>query len=176
MRRIALLVLCVAAVALPAACRGEGGTRESVNIGGLYGWFPDDRKELKAMVDKFLADAGDVKVEGKPVAIIAPHAGFRWSGPTAAFAYKPLVGQKYDRAIVIAPSHHVPTTGGHVGDFDSWSTPLGSIEVDKAACRKLLDSGICRAVPGDIWYTGDGWLLVFFREEALCGLPRLLSL
>ncbi len=137
MKRIILLVLAAAlAVASPAF--GQLKTRESVNLGGLYGWFPDKRQDLQAMVDKFLADAGDVAVDGKPIAIIAPHAGYKYSGATAAYAYKTLVGKTYDRVIILAPSHYAGFAGGHVGDWDAYSTPLSSSPLDKIACRRLL--------------------------------------
>ena len=146
MKRIILVAMLAALIAAPVAAQMK--TRESVGIEGFMGWFPEDRGQLKAMVDKYLAAAGDVKVEGKPIAIIAPHAGYQFSGATAAYAYKPLFGQTYDRVVIIAPSHdRVGFAGGHIGDWDYYSTPLGASELDKIACRKLLVSKICNTQP-----------------------------
>ncbi len=80
------------------------------------GWFPENRDALKTTVDRALADAGETKLDGKPVAVIAPHAGYAYSAPTAAWAFKTLVGRTYDRVIVIGPSHYVAFEGAHVGD------------------------------------------------------------
>jgi hypothetical protein len=123
--------------------------RECAGIEGGFGWFPADRKDLQAAVDKYLADAGNVTVEGRPVAIVAPHAGYRFSGPTAAYAFKSLEGLKYSRVILMGPSHYVPILGGSITDVDAYATPLGQVELDKPAVRTLLASGACRSFPAD---------------------------
>ncbi len=145
MMRIALTAAIVAALALPAF--GQTKTRESEGIGGVFGWFPDNRRDLKEMVEKFLADAPDVKVEGKPIAVIVPHGQYKFCGPTAAAAFKALAGQTYDRVVILGPAHNAAFPGGHVGEWDYYSTPMGSSELDKIACRKLLTSGAAATQP-----------------------------
>ena len=145
MKRIVLITLIAALLASPAAAQMK--TRESVGLEGIFGWFPANSKDLKAAVGKYLTDAGTVAVEGKPIAIIAPHAGYNYAGPTMGYAYKALAGQKYDRVVILAPSHVVGFAGGHIGDWDYYSTPMGSSELDRIACRKLLVSGIVSTQP-----------------------------
>ena len=134
---ILLTIAILVTPACSAETEAESRVRESVNT-GKYGWFPGDRAELKKTVEKHLADAGEVKVDGKPIAIIAPHAGYRYSGATAGYAFKPIVGKRYKRVIVIAPSHHAAFSGGSIGNFTHYGTPLGRIPVDTEACEALL--------------------------------------
>ena len=100
MRRATLLILVLLAV-IPAVAQTR--IRECVNLGGLYGWFPADRRTLERDVDGYLADADDVELEGAPVAIVAPHSGYKWSGSAMGYAFKPLLGKECARVVVLAP-------------------------------------------------------------------------
>jgi len=148
MRRV---LAVITAIALVAGCAqhapAQPKVRESVGVPGGGEWFPSNRKDLQTDVDKYLADAGTVTVEGRPVAVIAPHAGYPYSGPTAAYAFKPLAGLKYSRVILMGPSHSVPLLGGSITDVDAYATPLGQVELDKAAVKTLLATGVCRPFP-----------------------------
>ena len=68
-------------------------------------WYPGDRDKLNEMVDKLMDEARPPAVDGKPLAVIAPHAGYRFSAPVAAAAYRSLRGQAYKRVFVMAFSH-----------------------------------------------------------------------
>jgi len=101
-------------------------------------FYPANPKQLHIMIDRYLndADTGD-KV---PKAIIAPHAGYIYSGPVAASAYARLK-KAYDlitRVVLIGPSHHVAFRGMAVSRAESFTTPLGSIPVDLAAVETIL--------------------------------------
>ncbi len=77
-----------------------------------------------------------------PKAIIVPHAGYIYSGPTAALAYARLVAgrETIRRVVLLGPVHRVPVRGLALPDADSFATPLGEIEVDQdavAAIRSL---------------------------------------
>ena len=72
-------------------------------------------------------------------AIVAPHAGYIYSGPVAGYSYKaldldPISSQT---AILVGPAHYVPVEGVAVGDFDAYETPLGQIPVDQEALSVL---------------------------------------
>ena len=67
-------------------------------------------------------------------ALIGPHAGFAYSGPTAAWAYRNLaanVGQ-YDRVVLLGPSHKVYLDWIGTTICNEWATPLGNIKIDEA--------------------------------------------
>lgn len=105
-------------------------------VAGLF--YPDDPIELRDMIDQYLNDA---KTEAKvPKAIIAPHAGYVYSGPIAASAYarlKQARGQ-ITRVVLIGPSHRVAFRGLAVSRTDSYTTPLGDIKIDREAVESLV--------------------------------------
>ena len=74
-----------------------------------------------------------------PKAIIVPHAGYIYSGSTAAMAYARLAGGRNTirRVILLGPVHRVPVRGLALPGVDSFATPLGVIEVDQAAIAAL---------------------------------------
>lgn len=107
------------------------------NVAGSF--YPDNPQELTAMIDGFLERAGPEPVEGRIFALISPHAGYGYSGQTAAFGYKSIKGLAYKTVIVIATSHHYAFTGASVYPQGTFNTPLGSIEVDKEFTQGLLN-------------------------------------
>src|SRR6187431_322703 len=68
-------------------------------------WYPPTRAELEYMLDGFFANVSGAPSTGELVALIAPHAGYRYSGQTAAYAYQQLAGDDYRKVIVLGPSH-----------------------------------------------------------------------
>lgn len=110
-------------------------------VAGLF--YPDSRRELSAVVDDFL-DQAEVDSPVQPHALIAPHAGYVYSGPIAASAYATLRRWKdrIHRVVVLAPSHRVPFRGLATSSADAFQTPLGDISVDRAAVSRL------EALPG----------------------------
>jgi AmmeMemoRadiSam system protein B len=110
------------------------GTRPPAVAGSFY---PADPKQLRTMVDGFLAAA---QADGAaPKAIIAPHAGYIYSGPVAASVYarlKALRG-RIARAVLLGPSHRIGFAGLALSSADYYETPLGRIPLDRHA-EKLL--------------------------------------
>jgi AmmeMemoRadiSam system protein B/AmmeMemoRadiSam system protein A len=70
--------------------------------------------------------------------VVAPHAGYQYSGPVAAYTYAELKGRKFSRVVVIAPSHYEAFDFTSVYDGDAYATPLGTVQVDKAFAEKLV--------------------------------------
>lgn len=101
-------------------------------------WYPAAERELRRMVDSFLADASVEEFKGRIVAVIAPHAGFKYSGQGAAFSFKPLTKQKFDKVIILAPSHYASFRGLSTLRADYYKTPLGLIKIDMDVCESLL--------------------------------------
>lgn len=100
-------------------------------------FYPADREALTAMMDKMLAQVPALQIDGDIVAAVAPHAGYPYSGPVAAYTYAALRGQTFARVIVIAPSHYEGFDFTSVYDGDGYVTPLGEIPVDRAFAQKL---------------------------------------
>ncbi len=100
-------------------------------------FYPDDSKLLKKMLGDFLAAA---HCDGPPPkAIIAPHAGYIYSGAIAASAYSQVANGKdrISRVILLGPSHRVPFHGMATTTAQRFSTPLGEVAVDGASLEAI---------------------------------------
>lgn len=108
------------------------------NVAGTF--YPADPSQLLAEIDHYLSEARPYPGP-PPKALIAPHAGYVYSGPVAANAYAalaPLAG-KISRVIVLAPSHRVAFRGIATSDANEFRTPLGNIPVDTGAIARALE-------------------------------------
>jgi AmmeMemoRadiSam system protein B/AmmeMemoRadiSam system protein A len=108
-------------------------------------WYPGDAEDLARAVDGLIDGASPPRIEGKPLALISPHAGYRFSAPVAAAGYKTLEGHSYKRVIVIAFSHRYASSYEGVDvpkSLTAYRTPLGDVPIDKAACDELLKSDL----------------------------------
>ncbi len=95
-------------------------------------FYPGSPRQLDDLVRTLLDQAGSVPTNPTPKAIIAPHAGFVYSGEVAATAYarwQPVAGQ-VRRVILLGPCHRVPVDGLALSSADSFETPLGRVPVD----------------------------------------------
>lgn len=100
-------------------------------------FYPSDPQQLKTMLEGFIEPAPATANE--PKAIIAPHAGYIYSGPVAATAYERLAMARavIKRIVLLGPSHRVPFQGLASSSADYFSTPLGDIALDRAAIDEL---------------------------------------
>lgn len=110
-------------------------------------FYPRSQKELSDTVDKYLSQAEVESIEGKTVALISPHAGYVFSAPVAAYAYKQIEGQSFDTVVLIGPSHRYPFQGMAVYDGEAFSTPLDEVKVDTKLASKLTDDELFSALP-----------------------------
>ena len=105
-------------------------------------FYPADPNELAGEIDEMLrAAAADLPATvPPPVALIAPHAGYVYSGPVAASAYARLArsGQRFRRVVVIGPAHRVGFEGVVVSTARAFATPLGEVAQDRPALDRLL--------------------------------------
>jgi AmmeMemoRadiSam system protein B len=98
-------------------------------------FYPADPHELRAMVREML-DAAPAPPDGPgPKAIIAPHAGYIYSGPIAATAYRRLAADRdrIRRVVLLGPAHRVPFQGLAASSAEAFETPLGLVPVDADA-------------------------------------------
>jgi AmmeMemoRadiSam system protein B len=110
-------------------------------VAGLF--YPDDADRLRAAVAGLLAAATDPDPPLEALAVVAPHAGYRYSGPTAAVAHHAVAGRRAatDRVVLVGPAHHAAVAGVGVSTARAWRMPLGEVPVDVEACRALVASG-----------------------------------
>ena len=113
-------------------------------------FYPADADELVALVDLLLERARLRTWEGvvapAPVALVAPHAGYVYSGPVAASAYSLLRGRPVRRVAVLGPAHFVPLTGIAVPAAAAFATPIGGVPVEVHTCAILAERHECLTV------------------------------
>jgi MEMO1 family protein len=105
-------------------------------------WYPAAADALTSEVDRLLAGAAQTSeaITGDLIALIAPHAGLKYSGPVAACAYEPLRGRSFDLAVLVGPSHFVGFDGVAVYRSGAFETPIGIVPVDEDAATALMRS------------------------------------
>ena len=104
-------------------------------VAGLF--YPASAVELSKTIADLYAKVEKAPLEERPLGLVVPHAGYPYSGRTAARAYKLLQGEEYETVVVISPSHTVFFKGAAVFDGDGYETPLGLIPTDKALSKRL---------------------------------------
>ncbi|HUJ09580.1 MAG TPA: AmmeMemoRadiSam system protein B [Verrucomicrobiae bacterium] len=112
-------------------------------VAGLF--YPKDPAALSHMLDALLANAAPHTVDGELRALICPHAGYPYSGPVAATAYRLLSGYQlssghdFQTVVLLAVSHYAAFTGASVANADIYRTPLGDVPISPKA-RELAKS------------------------------------
>lgn len=100
-------------------------------------FYPDNPGRLERLVDDLLADA-EAPLGPVPKALIAPHAGYVYSGPIAASAFVQLPPRgNVRRVVLLGPSHFVPFEGLALSPAAGFATPLGTVPVDAEAVRQV---------------------------------------
>jgi MEMO1 family protein len=104
-------------------------------------FYPANAGRLRAMAESYLAAANGARNARAPKALIAPHAGYVYSGPVAGHAFAALGAgaSQIRRVVVIGPAHFVPFRGIALPTVQAFRTPLGDVPVDAAAIASILD-------------------------------------
>lgn len=113
-------------------------------------FYPADPEKLKGDLSLMLSAAKYSKSFGKICGIVSPHAGYVYSGNTAAYVYNLLKGKFYKTIIVISPSHAEYFSGVSVYSGCAYETPLGIVKVDEEKAEKLIEGSylIFRGIEG----------------------------
>ncbi|CAN5589369.1 AmmeMemoRadiSam system protein B [soil metagenome] len=121
-------------------------------------WYESDSKKLRSQLSAYLSKAQETMMH-KPIepgfngnlapsspllAIVSPHAGYMFSGQTAAFAYEQAKQQKPKRIFLLGPSHYVGFDGAVLPTDNVFATPLGDLVVDKDVVQELSDFPLFR--------------------------------
>jgi AmmeMemoRadiSam system protein B/AmmeMemoRadiSam system protein A len=111
------------------------------------GWYPADARSLRRQIEG-LFEKANVKPKDNVIALILPHAGYRYSGQTAAFGLS-AAAKQYKRIVVIGPSHRVNMPGVlSVPAATHYSTPLGEVPLDTHFIEKLKTNPMFLNVSG----------------------------
>jgi AmmeMemoRadiSam system protein B len=100
-------------------------------------WYPAAPVRLRQRLDQYLANADIQAPEGTILGIVAPHAGLRYSGAVAAWAFACLRGLQVDLVAIIGPMHRSAPAPLLTTAHDAYETPLGSVAVDHDAVSQL---------------------------------------
>jgi len=132
MKRIILLLM----VLVSFSAQSWGNMIKEPNVAG--GFYSADPKELSDSIDHFEQSASGVPVDRKVAIVIAPHAGYPYSGPVAAYDFLAIAQNHYKTVVIIGPSHYFPFEGISVWRSGGFKTPLGTVPVDEDFAQALL--------------------------------------
>jgi len=112
-------------------------TTRPAAVAGFF--YPGDREILERTVQELLAAAPSGENDAK--AVVAPHAGYQYSGVTAAHAYRLLEHrhERIRRVVLLGPAHRVYLNGMGLPSVDAFATPIGDVPIDTQAVRQALE-------------------------------------
>jgi AmmeMemoRadiSam system protein B/AmmeMemoRadiSam system protein A len=142
MSKVAAIALCLFALARWQTAIGgdemNGSDTTYVRPPAVAGaFYPGTATELAKMIATQLHAADKPVIEGRPLAIISPHAGYIYSGGIAAKGYKILEGETVATVIIISPSHAAYFPGVTAFDGKAYTTPLGEVEIDRELTKEI---------------------------------------
>ncbi len=124
-----------------------GGVRRPAVAGAFY---PGNPVQLQTAVTSYLEAASPPRLQGQVRAVIAPHAGYIYSGPIAGYSFRALAPLPDDATVyLMGPAHYVPVREVALGDFRAMETPLGQVSVNEARVRALAESSSCLTIQND---------------------------
>ena len=111
-------------------------------------WYTSNGKTLRKELEGYLNDVPNEPSYTDVCALVLPHAGYTYSGPTAAYALKEVQNKTYKRVIVMGPSHRMALPNmGALPDHTHFSTPLGEIPLDTGFLKRLEKTPFFDAIP-----------------------------
>lgn len=120
--------------------------RRSVIAGS---WYPGSEKSLARAVDDYLANVDQPLIAGELLGLISPHAGYVYSGQTAAYAYRQLQGRRVDTVVLMGPSHRAWVGDYAVSAEDAYETPLGLVPLGQEFIAALAERLPLRRIQRD---------------------------
>jgi AmmeMemoRadiSam system protein B len=101
-------------------------------------WYPASPDALRREVSDYIESAATLDLPGEVVGLVAPHAGYFFSGQVAGASYRQVQGNRYDLVVLIGPDHRGAASGEVAfAEYDAWHTPLGDVTVDRAFISTL---------------------------------------
>lgn len=105
-------------------------------VAGMF--YAANETVLREDVDGFLANVEPEKGVERVLAVLAPHAGYTYSGQVAAYSFKQLKGRDIKRVILVGPSHHVAFSGISIHPEGAYETPLGLVPIDEDLAKEWM--------------------------------------
>ncbi len=105
---------------------------------GKIGFYPSEKDSLQQEVYRLLSSASPKNLNGNLVGLVVPHAGYPFSGQTAAQAYALLSGRSYSTVVILGTAHQAAVQGAAIDSSDAYETPLGKVLIDKEAAQEII--------------------------------------
>jgi AmmeMemoRadiSam system protein B len=137
-------------------------------------WYPGSPNRLAQSVDAMLDAAPPAPIDGRLIGLVSPHAGYMYSGPVAADAYRLLRGMEVERVVIVGPMHHMCDHPVLTTSHDAYRTPLGEVPVDREMLDALAERVPIHAVRRDPEHSVE--IQLPFLQCALVGEFRLTPL
>jgi hypothetical protein len=104
-------------------------------------WYPKNKEDLILMLDHFFREVHSIEQykESTPRGLMAPHAGYVYSGLVAAYSYSLLHENQYDTVILMGSSHRYMENTISIYNGDFYETPLGFTEIDNDIAEAILE-------------------------------------
>ncbi len=152
----------------PPSPRPAGPARRAAFAGS---WYPGTRAALTADVDAYLQAAA--APGPAPLAVIAPHAGYRYSGAVAGYAYRALQARAADvrRVVLLGPSHRHPTRKVALPTEAVFETPLGPVALDEPFLAALAKDPLFERIPAAHSHEHSVEIQIPFVQRALAAAP-----
>jgi|Deesub1362A_J573_1020465.scaffolds.fasta_scaffold03499_5 hypothetical protein len=159
-----VIFLCVLLIIISHGCSGP--VKEPAVAGSFY---PADRDALAETVDGFVSRAKGRDVNGRLIALVTPHAGYRYSGGVAGYVYRELRGRDIRTVVLIGPSHYSTFKGASVYKEGRMRTPLGMVRINSRIAKRLINED------ADITFYPDAFEKEHSLEVQLPFLQRVLE-
>ncbi|MFC1577243.1 AmmeMemoRadiSam system protein B [Candidatus Omnitrophota bacterium] len=130
------IIMSISLSALMASFSFAQSATKDADLAGA--WYPGTKGALSAELAGYFKAAEPEEIKGDILAVISPHAGTRFSGPVAAYAFKAVRGRDYKTVIVIGFTHRKYFNGVSVYDKGSFRTPLGEVRIDEALAKDII--------------------------------------
>jgi AmmeMemoRadiSam system protein B/AmmeMemoRadiSam system protein A len=138
MNKLAIIAFLTWASSIVNAPFLEADMNKQIRQPAVAGQFyPGQPVTLAKNLAELFAKADKPEIAGHIFGLVAPHAGYMYSGQVAAYAYKAIQGLDYADVIVISPCHVEAFPGAAVYPGDAYNTPLGEIAIDKELSAKI---------------------------------------
>ncbi len=102
-------------------------------------WYSSNPRVLKAEINDYLNQAILPEINGEIIGLFAPHAGYRYSGPTAGYAYKAIQDQEYELVIILSPYHAYHPASILSSSHQYYETPFGRVKVDQSILNSMME-------------------------------------
>jgi len=133
---IRLLIICLFIISSMSSFASSDSKIKQPNVSGQF--YEADPKLLSANIDTYFSQSSVSPSDKHVDILIAPHAGYMYSGGVAAYGFKLASHQQYNTIVILAPSHYVSFDGISIWKEGGFQTPLGIVDVDNDFTAKLI--------------------------------------